>query len=362
MSEGASDEEEKSHDPTSKRLEDARKKGEVARSADLNAAAGYAGLSLVAAGFGAASLMKLANSGLVLFDQADSLAPRFFDGSATTLGGGLVGVVVLWVAPWFLGPAALVLLSILLQRSLIVAPEKLVPKLSRISPISNAKNKFGRAGLFEFAKSATKLVVYGFLLALFLIRRLPEILMVMHLSPAMAMARMMRLSFEFILVVVMISAFIGVIDYLWQFFEHLRKNRMSHKELTDEVKQSEGDPHMKNQRRQRGTAIAMNQMLVEVPTADVVVVNPTHFAVALKWDRSGPGAPTCVAKGVDEIAARIRETAAEHGVPIHSDPPTARALYASVEIGHEIRREHYKAVAAAIRFAEKMRARAGKRR
>lgn len=361
MSGAGSDDEEKNHDPTAKRLEDARKKGEIARSADLNTAAGYAGLSLVAASIGAASLLKLANSGLVLFDQADSLAPLFFEGSATTLGGGMAGMILLAVAPWFLGPAVLALLSILLQRSLIVAPEKLLPKASRISPISNAKNKFGRAGLFEFAKSATKLAVYCVLLALYLIRRLPEILTVMHLSPAMAVARMMRMSLEFILVVVVISTFIGVIDYVWQVFEHLRKNRMSHKELKDEVKQSEGDPHMKNQRRQRGTAIAMKQVLADVPAADVVVVNPTHFAVALKWDRSGPGAPVCVAKGMDEIAARIRETAAEHGVPIHSDPPTARALYSSVEIGEEIRREHYKAVAAAIRFAEKMRARAGLR-
>ena len=125
----------------------------------------------------------------------------------------------------------------------------------------------------------------------------------------------------------------------------------------DEAKASEGDPHVKQQRRQKGYEIAMNQMLADVPKADVVVVNPTHYAVALKWSRLPGEAPVCVAKGVDEIAAQIREVAMEAGVPIHRDPPTARAIHATVRIGEEIRPEHYQAIAAAIRFAEKMRAR-----
>ena len=111
------------------------------------------------------------------------------------------------------------------------------------------------------------------------------------------------------------------------------------------------------QRRQRGQEIATNRMLQDVGTADVVVVNPTHYAVALKWNRKARGAPICVAKGVDDVAARIRERAAEAGVPIHSDPPTARAIHANVEIGQQIQPEQYRAVAAAIRFAETMRKR-----
>ncbi|MHC0051972.1 EscU/YscU/HrcU family type III secretion system export apparatus switch protein [Actibacterium sp. D379-3] len=355
---GADSDEEKQHDPTQKRLDDARKKGEIARSADLNTAAGYAGLSLVAVSVGAASLTGLSSALVTLLDQADTLAPLMLRGGGRPLSGGLIGAVATGAGPWFAGPALAALLSILVQRSLIVAPEKLQPKLSRISPLANAKNKFGRGGLFEFAKSAFKLAIYTAFLAVYLRNRLPEMLAAMHLSPAMAMAQMVRMSVEFLLVVVVIAALIGAADYLWQSFEHIRKNRMSHQELKDEFKQSEGDPHMKQQRRQKGMAIAMNRMLTDVPEAHVVIVNPTHYAVALKWDRSSPGAPVCVAKGVDEIAARIREAAAEAGVPLHRDPPTARALHASVEIGAEIRREHYKAVAAAIRFAEAMRARA----
>ena len=153
----------------------------------------------------------------------------------------------------------------------------------------------------------------------------------------------------------MLSFVIGFIDYIWQYHTHMVKNRMSRKDLEDETKDSEGDPHIKGSRRQRAQEIAMNQMISDVPGSDVIVVNPTHYAVALKWGKAPGTAPICVAKGVDEIAAVIRETALKHSVPIHSDPPAARSIYAAVAIGSEVHEEHYRAVAAAINFAEKMR-------
>jgi len=355
---GANQDEDKQHEPTAKKLEDARKKGEIARSQDLTTAASYAGFCLVAGVFGAQSVVSFSSNALTLFDQADTLAPLVLGDSATALMGGLMGAVMLALLPWFFGPGFAALISILLQRSLIVAPTKLQPKLSRISILSNAKNKFGRNGVFEFAKSGFKLLLYVVVLAIYLMRRLPDMLATMHLSPGMGSMMMARMALDFMAVVLVLALIIGGVDYAWQYFEHLRQNRMSHNELKEEFKQAEGDPHMKQQRRQKGMAIANNRMLADVPDADVVIVNPTHYAVALKWDRSSPGAPECVAKGVDEIAARIRERAIEAGVPLHSDPPTARALYATVDIGAQIEKQHYKPVAAAIRFAEKIRARA----
>jgi flagellar biosynthetic protein FlhB len=133
---------------------------------------------------------------------------------------------------------------------------------------------------------------------------------------------------------------------------------MSQQEMIEEFRLSEGDPQTKAQRRQRGEEIAANRMLLDVPRSSVVIVNPQHFAVALRWDRGKDAAPVCVAKGVDAVAARIRESAAEAGVPIHRDPPTARALYAATGIGQQIHPDHYRAVAAAIRFAEAMRQKA----
>ncbi|MGL5008905.1 MAG: EscU/YscU/HrcU family type III secretion system export apparatus switch protein, partial [Paracoccaceae bacterium] len=209
-------------------------------------------------------------------------------------------------------------------------------------------------------KSAVKLGLISVALFYFLSLRAPDILNSHVLAPALATTLMLRLLVEFLILALVITFVIGGLDYGWQIYRHIVRNRMSRKEMLDEMKDSEGDPHVKGQRRQRGMEIANNRMLADVPSADVIIVNPTHYAVALKWKRGSKTAPVCVAKGTDELAAQIRAIAAEAGVPIHSDPPTARAIHASVDIGAPISAEHFKAVAAAIRFAEAMRAKARK--
>jgi flagellar biosynthetic protein FlhB len=161
--------------------------------------------------------------------------------------------------------------------------------------------------------------------------------------------------------VLAVAAALAAFDLVFQHMHHRKKLRMSHQELKDEGKQSEGDPHMRAQRRERARQIATNRMLNDVPGADVVVVNPTHFAVALKWSRAEGSAPVCVAKGVDAVAMAIRERAETAGVPVHLDPPAARALHGVVEIGREIPVEQYQAVAAAIIFADQMRQKARER-
>lgn len=358
---GGADEQEKSHEPTEKKLQDARRKGELARSTDLNTAASYAFLLLAVTAFGAPQLLKFGEVTQGFLAQPDKLAPLIFDGSGGALLAGMLASAAGALVLFFLLPALGVMGSILVQQSLVFAPDKLKPKLSRISPISNARNKFGRSGLFEFAKSTVKLLIFAGVLAVFLKLRVAAILSAMQMSARPALAAFLQMGVAFLTVCMVIAVSIGVIDYLWQYFEHRRKNRMSHQELKDEFKQAEGDPHAKQQRRQRGTEIAMNRMLADVPGADVVIVNPTHYAVALKWERGTGSAPVCVAKGVDEIAARIRESAAEFGVPVYSDPPTARALHATVKLGQEIQPDHYQAVAAAVRFADQMRQKARKR-
>ena len=354
-----SDSSEKEHEPSQKRLDDARQKGEIPRSADLTTAASYAGLLLAGLALGPAVMMALAEASLVFLDQPDRMAGRFLGGGGG-LAGGVLGGVLLASLPLFLLPAIAAILALLAQRALVFAPEKLLPRLDRISPIAGAKNKFGATGLFEFAKSLGKLIVTSVLLWLFLIGRADDILLTLHLSPGVSSAMMMGLILDFMALVLCLSLAIGALDFFWQRADHLRSHRMSRKEVMDEQKSSEGDPYMKARRRQRGQDIATNRMLVDVATADVVIVNPTHYAVALRWDRKSGRAPVCVAKGVDEIAARIRERAAIAGVPLHRDPPTARALHSTLEIGAEIRPDQYRAVAAAIRFAERMRRHAGR--
>jgi len=358
MSGGDQGGEDKSHEPTPEKLRKAREKGEIARSTDLSVAAGYAGLVLAVLSVGAQSVHSLGSGLMVLLDQSDDIAAQIFSGAPHAPFGGILLGTVRSLAPWFVIPAAAVLVSIIAQRGLVFAPTKLRPKISRLSVLKNAKNKFGRSGLFEFSKSVSKLLLYSICLGFFLKAKLPEMVGSIESGLGLAVSLLARLCIEFMLVVLLIAGALGAIDTLWQHNEHRRKNMMSRKEITDETKDAEGDPHVKQKRRQRAHQIAMNQMMAEVPNGDVVIVNPTHFAVCLKWDRTPGTAPVCVAKGVDEMAAAIRKSATLAGIPIHHDPPTARALHATTEVGQEIPEEHYRAVAASIRFAEQMRIRA----
>lgn len=352
------DQSDKTYDATPQKLLDARKKGEIARSTELLTAFAYAGLLLAFVSAGSSGLIHLGTALMIMIDQPAQLAPLFFNGAAAAPTEGILRSVLWSMSPIFGIPALAVLLCLIAMKGIVFAPTKIAPKLSNISVISNAKNKFGRRGLFQFAISFAKLVIYSACLAFFIYARLDEMVSVLQTNPRIVVALLVEICLSFLFIVVLVSGSIGVIDAIWQHFEHLRKNMMSRKEIMDESKNNEGDPHMKQERRQRAQAIAGAQMMAEVPKADVVIVNPTHYAVALVWERKPGQAPICVAKGVDEIALRIREVAAENNIPIHSDPPTARALHATTDIGDQIAPDHYRAVAAAIRFAEAMRHRA----
>ena len=298
-----------------------------------------------------------ASSGVVLLDQAPALALLAATGAHPVVGG-VLAATVLPLTVFLLVPALCSLGALLAQRGIAFAPDKLKPKLSRISPLAMAKQKFGPEGLFEFAKSFVKLILASLVLAYFLIGHAEAILASAATDPRLGILTLFSLLGWFATIVIAMTAAIGVVDFLWQRHALMQRNRMTRQEMLDEMKDSEGDPHTKAQRRQRGQEIAMNQMLADVAKANVVIVNPTHYAVALKWQRGARTAPILVAKGVDEVARKIRERAAEHGVPIHSDPPTARAIHASVDLGKPIRPDQYRAVAAAIRFAQAMRTRA----
>lgn len=360
MSDGSEDDD-KQHEPSQKKLDDARKKGEVPRSADLITTGAYVGLLLALVATGPQALSSIGQSLSGLIAHADSIVWSGGAGSGGAMLGTLMTEIGLALAPLFLLPIAMILLSAVAQQAFLITGSKIQPKLNRLSILSNAKNKFGRNGLFEFGKSTVKMMIYSVILFVFLGVQMPKILSSVAFTPGEVARTFLSMSVSFLGVVVLVSLAIGGLDFLWQRAEHMRKNRMSRKEMTDEHKESEGDPHMKQARRQKGYEIAMTQMMADVPKASVVIVNPTHYAVALKWDRATPGAPVCVAKGVDLVAARIREAAQEAGVPLHSDPPTARAIHAVVEVGQEIRPEQYAAVAVAIRFAEEMRKKASAR-
>ena len=356
--EQSQDGQEKSHDPTPSRIQKAREDGDVAQSKEANAAASYLGfyLAIALASGGAAATLAFGLSQF-LRDPATYAAQAFgensrdfiFSVSMETLKGA---------AAFFALPALGVLASLLAQQSITFSFKKIKPKLSRLSLVSNAKKKYGPDGIAEFAKSATKLLIVCILFGAIFATRFTE-LPADSLFPAQTLPQsLLREGVIFAGLIVIFSAAIALIDLPWSRHQHTKKLKMTYEELKKESKEQEGDPTMKQSRRERGQAIARNRMMKDVPEADVVIVNPTHYAVALKWERKGGSAPICVAKGTDEIAAKIREVATMSGVPIRSDPPTARAIHATVEIGDEIQREHYAAVAAAIHFADTMRKKA----
>lgn len=357
MSGGQDSDAEKSLEPTQRRLEEMRRDGDIARSAELTSAAALGGFALIFALGGGALALHVGEIGTSLLGQADRLAPRLLTGSAA-LTNDLLGQLALILLPVFGLPLVLIFASAFGQRGLIVVPSRIAPKWSRISPIGGAKAHFGREGLVAFLRNLAKSGAVLLALGLVLWPVLPDLLARHDLSGGAAGLWMAQLALKLLVIAAVLAVVFGGLDFGWQWWLHRQRAMMTREEMKSEMKDSEGDPHLKSHRRQRAQEIALNSMLADVRTADVVVVNPTHYAVALKWKRSDKRPPVVVAKGVDDIAARIRERAAEAGVPIFSDPPTARALHATVEIGKTIRPDHYKAVAAAIRFSELMRRRA----
>jgi len=341
----------KSFDPTPSRIERARREGDVPLSREVNAAASYLGLYLaIIAGAGSAAAGMIATLP-ALFHTPEP----FFSvaaGTRSAVFGALAVKVALTACVFFIAPAACVVASIQLQRGFVFTLAKLKPKWSRLSPVDNAKQKYGPTGITEFLISAAKLLGIMLLFAAYFWSRFQDLPGTALIAPGGVVSTIFEMASLFIGIIFIFSIIIGSIDILRVRAQHKKRLMMSLEEVRQESKENDGDPHFKSKRRERSRAIAMNRMLLDVPKASVIIVNPTHYAVALRWDGPKSGAPTCVAKGVDELAAKIRQIAAEEGVPICRDAPTARAIFGAVEVGEEIKREHYAAVAAAIHFAE----------
>ena len=352
----------KQHAPTQQRLQRAREQGDVPYSMEATNAATYAALFAVIAVGGEWTAHELTKTLSGFFRRPEAISHSLVGTNASDGLVALLLAVAAPVAPVFLALAVAAVLSIAAQRAFAVSPGKIGFKWQRLSPVDNARQKYGPQGLFEFFKGLLKLAAILGILAFAMrdrILELPQLAML----PATAFGGVaMRETTYFLGLVTVAAGVIAALDFPWRRFSHEQKLRMTHEELKRESRENEGDPHQKFKRRERGQEIARNRMLADVPKANVVIVNPTHYAVALNWDRKKGGAPVCVAKGVDEVAAKIREVAASAGVPIRRDPPTARSIYALVEIGAEIRRDHYAAVAAAIHFADEIRRKAKAKR
>jgi flagellar biosynthesis protein FlhB len=342
------DESQKTEEPTSHKLSEAREKGNVITSQEVSSFAILLGGALTAAFLGPFAAERLANATGGLLANIHAIP---FD--AQNIGNVILDVlldVAIGVAPIALLLMVLGAGAKLAVSGFLFSGESLKPSLSKLSLIKGLKRMFSLKSLVEFAKGLVKLAIVGtivFLLAIPVVDRV-EVLMQMDIGASAEEARVVLV--RMFSGVVAVMAVIAGIDYLYQRYEYLKQMRMSKQEIKDEHKQSEGDPMVKGRLRQIRAERARSRMMAAVPTADVVVTNPTHFAVALKYEIESMGAPRVVAKGADEVAFRIREVANENDVTIVENPPLARALFSTAELDEEVPPEHYKAVAEVISY------------
>jgi flagellar biosynthesis protein FlhB len=352
------DDTEKTEDPTQKRLDDAIKRGDVVKSQEVNA------------------WFVLAAAGLVLLTFSGSMSrdlTAMFRGilenswRISADGGGLMRFAR-ELSRETLAAVAIPFLLLLLaaiggnaiQHRLVWSSEALTPRLSKISPLAGAKRLFSKQSLANFVKGLAKLAVVGTVLALLMWPARKRLEGLISTDPAAIVPFTRSLSLQLFGAVVAILALIAAADYLFQYRTWFERQKMSLREVRDEFKEQEGDPKIKAKIRQLRVSRMRKRMMAAVPKATVVITNPTHFAVALQWER-GMTAPICVAKGQDRIALKMREVAMENNVPVVENPPLARTLHATVEIDEEIPAEHYKAVAEVISYVMRLTGAAGRR-
>lgn len=347
------DQSQKTEEPTQRKLDDARDKGQVASSREVNHFFMIVGSAAVVILLFPAMFRDLAMLLRGVFEKSDRLAMTL--GSAHSLFEGLFGALGAALA---LPLAVLVLAALgggLIQNGLVLSAEGIKPKVSKISPREGVKRLFSAKAVMEFLKGLAKISVVGVAACLILFPMLRDMDLMPMMSVFATLARLYDMAAYLFIGVAAIVAVVAGLDYLFQRRQFLKQMRMSRQDLKDEYRQTEGDPLVKNRLRQIRMERARKRMMAAVPTADVVITNPTHFAVALAWKQDEMSAPRVVAKGADFIARRIRDLAAEHGVPVIENPPLARALHGGVEIDQEIPVEHYKAVAQIISFVLKRR-------
>jgi flagellar biosynthesis protein FlhB len=352
MAEGGDEDQERSEDPTQKRLDDAVKKGDVAKSQEVNAWFLLAGATLALYAFGGFSADRLARAFSTIFAKSHAFGT---DGrSIIRLAGQLMLDVGVALSPIILIAVIAAIAGNIVQHRFVWTGESMKPKASRISLVQGAKRIFSKHSLVQFLKGLAKIGLVASVIVAVVAPQMEYITQLIGAEFTAILPVAHWLALQLLLAVVAVMAVIAVLDFLWTQHTWYERQRMSVRDIREEHKQQEGDPTIKAKLRQIRQARMRKRMMAEVPKSTVVITNPTHYAVALKYEK-GMAAPVCVAKGVDALALRIREMAEEHRVPVVENPPLARALHKSVEIAQEVPAEHYKAVAEVIGYVMRLR-------
>jgi flagellar biosynthetic protein FlhB len=349
------DDGQKTEEPSQRRLEEARSKGQVASSREVNHALMLGAGALLVGILGPSVAGDLAGALRRLLEQPHEIRLTAVDldlgltALLADLGGALLPAALLLVG------AALA--SGLLQNGLIFSATPLAPKFDRLSPMAGARRLFSIRSLIEFGKGLAKITLVGVTGIALLWPAGARIATAADLDPGALLGLLRDLALRLLAGVALLVGLIALVDLLYQRFEHRKQLRMSRRDLQDELKQTEGDPIIKARLRNLRMERARRRMMAEVPKATVVVTNPTHVAVALRYDGTAMAAPALVAKGLGSLAERIRAVARAHAVPVVRNAPLARALHAGVELGAEVPPAHYRAVAEVIGYVMRLGAR-----
>jgi flagellar biosynthetic protein FlhB len=350
----AEDQDSRTEDPTGRRLNQAREQGQVGMSRDVSTVVSLSAATfvfLIVLPWSMQPLFRLMR-GLIEHPGAvpiatlpdfQALAYRIETCAAWALA---MPVAVLAVC----GIAA----TIAQTEGMLWATEKLKPDLKFLNPVTGFSRIFGWKALIEFLRGVVKVTIVGGAAYLILAPEVQRTTLMIGMPPDQMLGTLIDDVRRLLIAVILTILAIALLDYFYQKWQSLRSLKMTKQEVKDEVKNTDGDPHMKAKQKQIRQTRAKKRMLQAVPKASVVITNPTHYAVALQYEMGMQGAPRVVAKGVDFMAAKIREIATEHDVPIVENPPVARALYATVELDEEISTEHYKAVAEIIGYVMKL--------
>jgi flagellar biosynthetic protein FlhB len=344
---------ERTEEPSQRRLQEARERGQIPRSRELTNFATMIGGSAALVAIGASltgRLSQMMRRGLSI----DEHALRNTDSMAASLGDAGTSAVIA-VLPVFGALVGLVLLSSVLLGGWNFSPRALTPDFSRLSPLAGLKRLFGLRGVSELGKALLKFLMVGGVCAAVVAWLFSDVLALARMSPQAAIGRGVGLlSWAFVWLCASL-ALVAMVDVPLQLFQFKRALRMTRQEVRDESKELDGRPETKQRIRQMQQTLARRRMMHKVPTADVVIVNPTHFAVALKYDPNKMRAPRVLAKGVDLVAQNIRRIAEEHRVPVFESPKLARALYRSTDLNKEIPAGLYVAVAQVLSYIFRLR-------
>ncbi len=348
MSDDDQDESSKTEDPTPKKLEEARKKGQVPMSREINNWVMILAGTIVVLGMGPGAMEDLAVLMRTYIERVHDL-PAVPGGMQFVIIEALKETLSILAFPLiFLVAAAFV--GPFIQVGPMFAPEIIKMDISKISPMKGFSRLFSMKSIVEFIKGLLKIALISAVGFIIIKPFFGSIEHMVGLPVGLALNEMKILVTKLLIGILVVLFIVAALDLLYQRYEHMKKMRMTKQELKDEYRQSEGDPHIKAKLRQLRQEKARARMMQAVPTADVVITNPTHYSVALKYDPDQNEAPILVAKGVDELALRIRETAKEHDVIILPNPPLARVLFDTVDVDQAVPPDQYKAVAEIISY------------